>query len=401
MASFDDLTAPHYTWPLLDSTVRRMVNDQLSRSLSDRDASGIVGEFEEAFRQFVGAQYAVSFSSGTGALHCLAATQIPPGSRVIAPAYTFFATASPFAYEGIDVVFADCDTYGNVTADTIERAYTPDVSAVIITHMWGVPCEMREIVEFCHSKSLLLFEDCSHAHFGSIDGRRVGLHADAAVFSTNQKAITSGEGGILVTNSRRIHDDALLFGHYNKRCYQEVSDSHPGKALALTGYGLKYRMHTLSAALGLSQLAIADEIERRRRLNLSILKESIEPFGILRVIDRVDRGCLHGLYVAGMRFSPEHSRMSRAEFLVEFGRRGGAELDAPGSTKDVTAEPLFSSGSPSHPITRRFIHREPLPGVEQFASTFLKLPLWGYPGDEAFVESYAEGLASLSREAWV
>ena len=399
MASFDDLLAPHYTWPLLDSGVRRMVDDQLSRSLSDRDASGIVGEFEEAFRHFVGAQYAVSFSSGTGALHCLAATQVPPGSRVIAPAYTFFATASPFAYEGIEVVFADCDTYGNVTADTIARAYTPDVSAVIVTHMWGIPCEMREIVEFCRSRSLLLFEDCSHAHFGSIDGRRVGLHADAAVFSTNQKAITSGEGGVLVTNSRRIHDDAILFGHYNKRCYQEVSDSHPGRALALTGYGLKYRMHTLSAALGLSQLRIAGEIERKRRHNLQILKDSIEPFGVLKIIDRVDRGCLHGLYVAGMQFSPAHSRMSRSEFVAEVWRRGGTELDAPGSTKDISTEPLFSSGSPSHPITGRASQGEPLLGVAHFASTFLKLPLWGYPGDEACVEAYAEGLASLSHEA--
>lgn len=393
-----DSSAPHYTWPALDGSIEEAVRRQLTRSLSDRDSRGIIGEFEEAFRDFVGAAYAVSFSSGTGALHALAATQIRPGQKIIAPSYTFFATATPFAYEGIEVVFADADTDGNVSARTLEEAYTEGVAAVIVTHMWGVPCDMDAIVAFCRERSLLLFEDCSHAHFASSGGRRVGLHGDAAVFSTNQKAITSGEGGVLVTSDRNIRDAALLFGHYNKRCFAEVSSTHHDADMSLTGYGLKYRMHTLSAAIGLNQLSKAQEIERRRRENLERIVDATKESPILRVLAPVAPS-QHGLYVAGMLYNPDCSSISREEFVARFAAAGGHELDIPGSTTDISGEPLFRRGSPAHPLSTR--PQRAFPGTEEFSSLFLKLPLWGYPGDEPYVEAYCRALTELCARATV
>lgn len=386
---------PHYVWPVLDDSVDRALLRQAARSLSDRDGTGVIGEFEDAFRQFTTADYAVSFSSGTGALHALAATQMPPGSKIIAPAYTFFATATPFAYEGVEVVFADAGHAGNVTAATLADAYTPDVAAVVVTHMWGMACEMEAIVEFCRERSLLLFEDCSHAHFGLVDGRRVGVHGDAAVFSTNQKAITSGEGGVLVTNNPEIHQAALLFGHYNKRCFKEVPD-HRDRDMALTGYGLKYRMHTLSAALGLTQLAVADDIEQRRRSNLERIVESIADYPMLETLVPTAPD-LHGLYVAGFKFHADKSRVTREAFVETIVQNGGRELDIPGSTKDISGEPLFRRGSPRHPLSAS-PERE-FPGVRAFSESFLKLPLWGYAGDEVYVEAYCEALTEACQQA--
>ena len=148
--------------------------------------------------------------------------------QVIAPAYTFPATASPFAFDGIAVIFADADAYGNVTAAAIADRMAPNVRAVIVTHMWGSPCAMDEIAAYCRARGLLLLEDCSHAHFASWHGARVGTLADMAVFSTNQKAVTTGEGGILVTRHDRLRELALLYGHYNKRGAVPSSTASPG-----------------------------------------------------------------------------------------------------------------------------------------------------------------------------
>ncbi|MGH3885130.1 MAG: aminotransferase class I/II-fold pyridoxal phosphate-dependent enzyme [Pseudonocardiaceae bacterium] len=170
-----DIPQPHYQWPTVTTGLEDAVRAQLHRSLSDRDASGVIGEFETAFARFVGAPHAVSFASGTSAIHAMSRIAgLRLGEAIIAPAYTFFATATPFGYDGIEVVFADADRYGNVTAATLAEKLTPAVRAVIVTHMWGNPCPMGEIVEFCRAHELLLMEDCSHAHFASWRGERVG-----------------------------------------------------------------------------------------------------------------------------------------------------------------------------------------------------------------------------------
>lgn len=381
----------HYAWPYLTDDLNASVVRQISRSLSDRDASGVIGEFEEAFRSFVGSAYAVSFSSGTGALHALARVVAAPGAKIIAPAYTFFATATPFAYEGVEVLFADAGDLGNVTRETIEAAYEPGVTAVIVTHMWGVACDMPAIAEFCRERGLSLFEDCSHAHFGSVDGRRVGLHGDAAVFSTNQKAITSGEGGVLVTGRRDLHDAAILFGHYNKRSFKELAPDNPDRRFALTGWGLKYRMHTLSAALGIQQLAQADDIEARRRRNLALFKDALAGSPVVHVVDRPEEGAEHGLYVLGLRYDETAARVPREQFVADFIAQGGRELDVPGSTKDISGEPLFRRATGGSAGPR-------MPGTDRFGAAFMKLPLWGYPGDERIVEVYARSLRAAADE---
>lgn len=380
---------PHYQWPPMTPALEGSVRAQLHRSLSDRDATGVIGEFEEAFRSFVGARYAVSFSSGTAALHATARTLVGPGRKIIAPSYTFFATATPYAYEGIEVVFADAGPLGNVTVASLEQAYEPDVAAVVVTHMWGVACDMAGIDKFCSDRGLILIEDCSHAHFGSVAGRRVGLHGDAAIFSTNQKAITSGEGGVLVTDRQDVYEDALLFGHYNKRCFAELSADNPNRRFALTGYGLKYRMHTLSAALGIQQLEQAGEIERRRRTNLTILKDALAGSAVVTVLDRPEPDAQHGLYVCGLHYEAAASRASCRDFVQDFVRQGGLELDIPGSTKDISGEPLFTRPDTGRPAPA-------MAGTDAFAASFMKLPLWGYPGDEKLVEVYAHSLRAAA-----
>jgi dTDP-4-amino-4,6-dideoxygalactose transaminase/thymidylate kinase len=390
-----------YTWPHVDAPLRSAVDRQLHRSLSDRDGSGVIGEFEEAFAAFAGAEYALAFSSGTSALHAMCvAAGLQAGDEIIAPAYTFYATATPFAYEGVKVVFADADALGNVDADALPGLVTDRTKAVIVTHMWGIPCDMTAIGQFCQQYGLLLLEDCSHAHFAAWDGRRVGTFGAMAVFSTNQKAITTGEGGVLVTADGRFRDLALLHGHYNKRCFGEIDSSRPYYPYALTGMGLKSRATTLGAAIGLDQLSKAGDIEMRRREILAFYIDTLRGNPVISpVLADPPRG-RHGLYVAGFRFNPQAATVSIDQFESLL-TQAGADFDVPGSTGIIAAEPLF------HRRTRTQAWDVPphvpaatpaFPGAASFIATFLKGPLWGYPGDDDAVAHQLKTLDTISAQ---
>lgn len=392
-----DIPAPHYRWPAVTPGLEDTVRAQLHRSLSDRDASGVIGEFEIAFARFVGTPYAVSFASGTAAIHAMSRIAgLRPGDAIIAPAYTFFATATPFAYDGIEVRFADADRHGNVTAATLAEQLTPAVRAVIVTHMWGNPCPMDEIAEFCGTHDLVLLEDCSHAHFASWRGQRVGTFGDMAVFSTNQKAITTGEGGVLVTSHEHYRELALLFGHYNKRCQKEIDPGAEYYPYAFTGMGLKHRITTLGAAIGVHQLDHATDIEARRRAILTRYATGLAGNPVITPAIGPETDGEHGLYVLGLRFHPDNATVSRDEFVALCHAEGATEIDAPGSTRDISAEPLFARRDPFAPWVPSTPPPTELPGVAAFADTFLKLPLWGYDGDEPLVAGYLEVLAKVS-----
>lgn len=386
-----------YAWPHVSQKLKVDVLRQMRRSLSDRDGRGVIGEFERAFATFVGTEYAVALSSGTAGLHAMCvAAGLSEGDEIIAPAYTFFATATPFAYEGVRVIFADADADGNLNPALLPGLITKRTRAVVVTHMWGVPCDMTAISKFCRDNDLILLEDCSHAHFASWAGKRVGTFGDMAVFSTNQKAITTGEGGVLVTNNPRYKELALLHGQYNKRCFQEIPADQPHAEFSLTGMGLKSRSTTLGAAIGVNQLAISNEIEsRRRRILARFDKElagnpavslSFGPAGIEQ----------HGLYVMGLRYDATSAMCSISEFVDRL-TRDGANFDIPGSTSVIAHEPLF------HRANRRQswselpqIEENEYPGADAFIASFFKGPLWGYPGDEQAVEHQ---LATLTRHA--
>lgn len=396
-----EVDGPHYRWPAIDDSVEKAVVGQLHRSLSDRDSSGVIGGFEAAFAAFVGAEYAVSFASGTAAIHAMGRIAgLRPGDEVVAPAYTFLATASPFAFDGMRVRFADADpATGNLTAATIAEALTPATRAVIVTHMWGIPCRMDEITALCRDRGLILLEDCSHAHFASWAGRRVGTFGDMAAFSCNQKAITTGEGGVLVTGNRTYRDKALLFGHYNKRCLTEIDPAAPYYPYAVTGMGLKERITTLGAALGVHQLDHAGEIEDRRRAILDRYTRVLADNPVIAPVP-LDPQARHGLYVLGLRFDPAAATVSRTRFVQMCRDVGAREVDVPGSTGDISAQPLFArtdpfaewTGPAAMPTARW------LPGVTEFAGRFLKLPLWGYDGDQPLVDGYLRVLQAVAEQ---
>ena len=169
------LQGPHYVWPPITKTVERAVLKQLHTNISIYDRSGIFEEFENAYSVYHKRKYALLCNSGTTAIHSMfVAADFKEGDEVICPAYTFFATVTPLLFTGAKPVLCDCDVNGNIDPQEIEKKITSKTKGVVITHMWGIPCQMDAITKICKKYKLLLLEDCSHAHGARYDGKTAG-----------------------------------------------------------------------------------------------------------------------------------------------------------------------------------------------------------------------------------
>jgi perosamine synthetase len=255
------VSAPHEgAEPPLTSATADAVLAQLRAGISIYDRSGVIADLENALCDYHGVKHTVLTSSGTAALHSLyAACRIGPGDEVIVPAYTFYATATPLLHLGAIPVLADCDDTGNLDPADVKQRITARTVAVMVTHMWGLPADMDHLRKIADEHDLLLLEDASHAAGASIAGRKTGTFGDTAAFSLNgPKPLSAGEGGFVLTDDDEIFYRVLLHGHYNKRCRNEIPASYDLYPYAVTGMGLKFRVHPLAAAIALSQLTHLD-----------------------------------------------------------------------------------------------------------------------------------------------
>lgn len=232
-----------------------------------------VGAFEEKVAGYAGAKYAAAVSNGTAALHtaCLAAG-IGPGDEVITSPITFAASANCVLYCGGRPVFADIDpaTY-NLSPEEIEKKITPRTKAVIPVHFAGRPCEMDAIGEIAKKHGLTVIEDGAHALGASYHGRRIGTFSDMTIFSFHPvKPITTGEGGMVVTDDEKLYQRLKLFrSHGITREGWEMEGSAPeqgeGWYYQQVALGFNYRMTDLQAALGASQMDKLDGFLQKRR----------------------------------------------------------------------------------------------------------------------------------------
>ncbi len=255
-----------FNWPAITEEVETVVMKQLHESISIYNRSGVFEKFENDFATYHGRKKGLLFNSGTSAIYSMfEGLSLGPGDEVICPTYTFFATASPMMLTGARPVFCDCCDDGNIDPDEIIKKITVDTKAVIVTHMWGVPCQMDVIQGICSKHNLALLEDCSHAHGASYKGQKVGSFGVAAAWSLQgQKIISGGEGGIVLTDSDDVYNRALLLGHYNKRCKQEISKDFPLSAFSQTGFGQKFRAHPLAIAMASQQFKHLDEWSKQK-----------------------------------------------------------------------------------------------------------------------------------------
>lgn len=272
-------------------------------------------EFEAAFAVATAAPFAVSVSSCTAGMHlAYEAWGIGEGDEVIVPAQTHTATAHAVIMAGAAPVFIDVDpATGNVTADLIKPAITPNTKAIAVVHFLGVPVDMNPIIKLAKKFNLKVLEDCALALGATYDGQHVGLLGDAGCFSFYPvKHMTTAEGGMLITR-----DEALAKRVERIRAFgvdrTPAERKEPG-IYNVTMHGYNYRMNELEAALGIEQLKKTPAWLAIRQRNATHLGEQLADVPNIRHL-------VGGAYYC-YSIILENRSQSRAEIAAELKKRG-------------------------------------------------------------------------------
>lgn len=245
--------------PVLDGNEERYVVDCL-RTNWISSTGEYIAAFEERFGRYCGAGFGVACSSGTSAIHlALEALGIGPGDEVIIPCFTLIVSANVVMLTGARPVLVDIDPKtGCIDPEKIEEKITPRTRAILVVHMYGHPCDMDPIMQLAKTHGLYVLEDAAEAHGAEYKGGKVGAIGDAGCFSFyGNKVITTGEGGMIVTNSRDVAERARLL---RNQAFEEPRFVH-------RFVGFNYRMTNLQAAIGLAQCEKMEEkVERKREI---------------------------------------------------------------------------------------------------------------------------------------
>lgn len=244
--------------PTLDGNEKKYVNECLDTSwISSRGK--FIPLFEEKFADFVGTSHATAVSNGTVALHlALVTLGIGEGDEVIVPSFTYIASVSTIVITGAKPVFVDSlENTWQVDPADVRRKITPHTKAIMAVHIYGHPCEMDELKSIAKEHNIFLIEDCAEA-FGSLyKGKHVGTFGDISTFSFyGNKTITTGEGGMVITNDETLYDRAYHLKMHGLAKYREYWHDV---------IGFNYRMTNICAAIGLAQLEKAEEKIRMKR----------------------------------------------------------------------------------------------------------------------------------------
>ena len=246
------LSSPDITENEIDAVVSVMRTARLSLGPK-------LEEFENAVAAYTGAAHAVAVNSGTSGLHLvMRALGITDGDEVIVPSFTFIAVANAVRYERAIPVFVDIDAETlNLDPAKIEAAITPRTRAILAVHTFGYPADLASIFSIARKHGLHVIEDACEAIGAEYEGRKVGPLGDAGVFAFYpNKQITTGEGGVIVTQSSQI---AAL-----ARAQRNQGRSHPGDWLEHGELGYNYRLSEINCALGIEQLKRLESILKWR-----------------------------------------------------------------------------------------------------------------------------------------
>ena len=227
-----------------------------------------VAEFEEAFAAYVGSKYAVSFSSGTAALHGASfAAGLGPDDEAITTPMTFCATANCVLYQGAKPVFADvCKDTLNIDPDEVKRHITQHTKAVLPVDYAGHPADLHPILELAERHGLIVIEDACHALGAQYRGKRLGSISHMTVFSFHPvKHITTGEGGMVTTDDAKLAQRLRMFRNHgiDSDARERQANGHWSYEMIALGYN--YRLTDIGCALGISQLRKLEANLARRR----------------------------------------------------------------------------------------------------------------------------------------
>lgn len=326
-----------------------------------------VTEFEQAFRDYVGARHAFAVANGTAALHlALAAIGCGPGDEVVVPSLTFVAAANTVRHAGAEPVFCDVAAPDDINSSVtdVEAALSPATKAIVVLHYGGHPCDADAILALARDRGIAVVEDAAHAPGATVRGRACGTVGDVGCFSFfSNKNLAVGEGGMVVTDDDRLAERIQLLRSHGMTTL--TWDRHRGHAHSydVVASGFNYRFDEVRAAIGLVQLSRLDDGNAVRRRHAARYRER-----------------LHGVGGIVVPFGNAGTDTRSAHHLQVVVLPGGVDRDA-------VRTALRDSGiqtSVHYPPIHRFsayatpVRPMPLPVTEELAPRLLTLPL--YPG---------------------
>jgi perosamine synthetase len=259
-----------YTKPSITELEVRYATDAAANGWGDK-CYEYIHRFEELFKAHLGVKYAIATSSCTGALHMgMAALGIGPGDEVILADTNWIATAAPIVHLGATPVFVDIlpDSWC-LNPALVEQAITPRTKAIIAVHLYGNLCDMDRLLAIGEKHGIPVIEDAAEAIGSVYNGRRAGSIGKFGTFSFHgTKTITTGEGGLFVTNDKTLFDTVLTLSNHG-RAIGQTKQFWPDRI------GFKYKMSNVQAAIGCAQVERIDDLIQRKRWILGYYREKL------------------------------------------------------------------------------------------------------------------------------
>lgn len=290
--------------------------------------AGKAMEFEKRFAEYVGTKYACAVNSCTAALHLgIDALGLQPGEKVFVPSMTFTASAEVIRYLQGDPVFLDTE-YGTnlISPEILEEAISlnSDVRYIVIVHYGGQSAKMDEIVNICKKNNIKILEDAAHSFPAKFNGKMIGSFGNVTCFSFYaNKTITSGEGGMLVTNDDQIYKrvKTMRLHGINRDIWDRFTAKVPSWEYDVVEAGYKYNMPDVNAAIGLGQLEQAELFRKERQRVAEYYYENLSD------IDKIDLPVTYIPYEDhAWHLFPivikENSSISRNKFIEKMSEEG-------------------------------------------------------------------------------
>jgi perosamine synthetase len=325
-----------------------------------------VNEFEKQFADYVGVKHAMAVCNGTVALHlALITLGVGPGDEVIVPTLTYIAAVNSIAYTGATPVFVDSlrDTW-QIDAADVRRKITPRTKAIMAVHLYGHPCQMDELQKIATEHDVFLVEDCAEAFGTKFKGKMVGGFGDISCFSFfGNKTITTGEGGMVVSNDQTLAERARHFKGQGLAAHREYWHD-------VIGYN--YRMTNICAALGLAQLERANEFIAKKRDLALTYQQQLKGVPVECQVEHKD--CVHSFWMNSILVKDAGDREPLRAHLRERG------IETRPLFYPVHTMPMYASRYQRHPV------------AEDLAWRGINIPSW--PGlSEAQIKAITSSIA--------
>ena len=349
----------YYTKPSITELEVEYATDAARNGWGER-CYEYINRFEDAFKQHLGVRYAVATSSCTGALHMgMAALGLEPGDEVIMADTNWIASAAPVVHLGAKPVFVDIlpDSWC-IDPDLAEAAITPRTKAILAVHLYGNLCDMDRLQAIGRKHGVPVIEDAAEAIGSVYHGKRAGSMGAFGSFSFHgTKTLTTGEGGMFVTNDADLYETVLTLSNHG-RARGQTKQFWPDMV------GFKYKMSNIQAAIGCAQMERIDDLIDRKREILGYYRKQLESLaGVL--LNPEPAGTINGAWMPTAVFAKE---------------------------TDVTADELQANFSRDDIDARVFFH--PLSALPMFEDKQKNSLAWDIPGRAINLPSYHDMSAS-------